>query len=72
VDRYKTVCGRGEAEQEECPVDIPPAERGCHGGQPPVLQAKQESAALQAAVERTGIVFTACLVSVCPLPARTF
>jgi hypothetical protein len=51
VGQYKTVCGRGEAEQEECPVDIRPAERGCHGGQPLDVQAQQDYAAPQAAAE---------------------
>ena len=68
VGRYKTVCGGGEAGQEECPVDIPPAERGCHEWQPLALQAKQDCAALQAADEQTGIV---CIhrVSCIGLPA---
>ena len=34
------VNGLGEAESEECPVNILPAERVCHGWQTPVLQAK--------------------------------
>ncbi len=44
----------GEAEIEECPVDIPPAERVRQGWRTTALQAMQESIAPQAAIKRTG------------------
>ncbi len=49
------VGGKGEPENEECPVDIPPGERACHGGQAPALQAEQDRAAPQAADEPPGV-----------------